>query len=151
MLPMKALRLKFGTLLAADSGSLAPAVNANKIFLINAVFTPNENLIMANLSQATFTGSTPIAGVTGTQPTGVDPTTGDQIITISPPAGGYIWTCTVAPGAPETIYGYGLADSTLTTLLAVDLLVGGPVTIQAINDQIDIGNPTFKMVARPAA
>src|SRR5579864_4470302 len=74
MLPMKALRLKLGVLLAADVPTLAP-VAANKVALVNAAFAPNEALTIASLSFATFTGSAPIAGAAGPQGVGTDPAT----------------------------------------------------------------------------
>lgn len=148
MLPMKALRLQLGDLLAADTTTLAPATNANKIALVNASFTPNENLAIGDLSFATFTGSTPKAGAAGTQGVGNDPTTGDQIITILTPVGGWRWTCTSAPTAPETIYGYALTDNAGATLLGVAALPA-PVSIALVGDQIDLGAVEMTFVLQP--
>lgn len=148
MLPVKSVREAAGTLLAADTTTLAPAVNANKIALIAAPFTPDENLTLAGLTLATFTGSAPKTGATGAQPTGNDPLTGEQVISISPPVGGYIFKCTVAPGVPETIYGYCLTDNAGATLLAMALLPQ-PITIAAVNDQVDCEVPELRFVTRP--
>lgn len=148
MLPMKAIRLALGEALAADDTSLAPATDANKIALIAADFVLDESLVIGDLTLATFNGSTPLAGATGTQLAGIDPLTGEQIITIKEPAGGYRWECAVAPGAPETIYGFALIDNAGTGLLAVELLPE-PITIAAVGDQIDIGNATLRMVLAP--
>lgn len=148
MLPMKAIRLALGEALAADATSLAPAADANKIALIASDFVLDETLVIGDLTLATFTGSTPLLGAIGTQLAGVDPLTGEQIITIKEPAGGYRWECTAAPGAPETIYGFALVDNAGTGLLAVELLPE-PITIAAVGDQIDIGNATLRMVLAP--
>jgi len=149
MLPMKALRLKLGVLLAADVPTLAP-VAANKVALVNAAFAPNEALTIASLSFATFTGSAPIAGAAGPQGVGTDPATGDQVITILAPAGGWRYVCTVAPGAPETIFGYALTDNAGAVLLGVQLL-DVPVTIHNVNDEVDLGSVPITFVVQPMA
>lgn len=148
LLPTNDVRSQLGTLLAADATTLAPASNANKIALINAPFTPSGNLNISMLSFATFVGSTPLAGATGAQGVGVDPATGQQIITILTPAGGWRWTCTTAPGSPETIYGFALTDHAAATLLGTQLLTT-PEVIQAVGDQIDLGAVDMTLVAQP--
>lgn len=148
MLPMKAVRLQLGELLAADATTLAPAVNANKIALVAAAFTPNENLVAGDLTLATFTGSTPKAGATGAQQAGIDPPTQQQVITNLAPAGGWRWECTAAPASPESIFGFALLDSTLATLLGVALLPA-PVAIAAVGDFVDLGAVTLTFVQTP--
>lgn len=147
MLPTRAVRLQLGELLGADATTLAP-VAANKIALIAADFTPDENLVLGDLTLATFTGSAPKAGATGAQGVGIDPLTGDQVITILPPAGGYLFECTVAPGAPETIFGYALVDNAAAVLLGV-VKFPDAFTIENVGDQVDCGNPTMRLVAQP--
>lgn len=148
MLPMKAVRIQLGDLLAADATTLAPAVDANKIFLIKSDFVLGENLTIDNVTAATFTGSTPKAGATGSQQTGIDPATQNQVITILAPAGGYRWECTAAPAEPETIFGYGLANSDLDTLLGLQKLIP-PVNIVNVGDYIDVGAVEMDFVAQP--
>lgn len=148
LLPTFAVRKQLGTLLAADTTTLAPATNANAIALINAAFTPNENLLIGSLSFATFVGSTPIDGATGAQGVGIDPATGEQIVTILAPAGGWRWTCTTAPITPETIYGYALTDHAGATLLGTALLTT-PITISEVGDVIDLGAVEITFVAQP--
>ncbi len=148
MLPVKTIRLQMGELLAADSTYLAPAVNGNKVSLIAAPFTPDENLVLGNLTLATFTGSAAKVAGTGTQGTGVDPATGEQIITILDPAGGWRWECTAAPGAPETIYGIALTDNGVTVLYGVEPF-DVPVTIAAVGDQVQVGNVKLTVNSSP--
>jgi hypothetical protein len=148
MIPVKSLRLELGTTLAADSATLAPAVNANLISLVVSPFTPNENLAIGTLTLASFTGSTPIAGATGSQPTAIDPFTEQQRIIIKPPVGGYIFTCTVAPSPPQTVYGFILTDHTGATLLAMALLPV-PVTISEIGHFVDCGEVNLIFVPQP--
>ena len=147
MLPMKALRLALGELLAADVATLAP-VAANKIALIMAAFALTENLAIGDLTFATFTGSAPKAGAAGTQQAGVKPLTGDQVVTILAPAGGYRFECTVAPGAPQPIYGFALTDSAGAVLLGAALL-DVPTTITNVGDFIDLGAVEITFVVQP--
>lgn len=148
MLPMLALRLQLGELLAADDTTLAPAGAANKIALIAGPVTPDENLVVGDIDLASFDGSTPIAGATGTQQAGIDPVTGDQIVTIKEPAGGWRWESTGVTNLPQTIYGFALLDATLAELLAIGMLPV-PVTITAAGQEINIGTATFRFVASP--
>jgi hypothetical protein len=148
MLPMRALRLALGELLAANAATLAPAVDANVIALVAAPFTPGENLVAADLTYATFTGSAPLEGATGSQQAGVDPVTSEQKITILAPAGGWRWECTVAPVAPETIYGYALLNDDSTELLGVEVFAN-PIPIAAVSDFVDLGAVTITFVLQP--
>src|SRR5882724_3183489 len=91
MLPMRLIRLLIGSLLATDADSLAPAALGNKVALIKAAFSPDENMEVGDLVLADFDGSTPLVAGPGDQQVGNDPATGDQIITILEPAGGWRW------------------------------------------------------------
>lgn len=150
MLPMKPLRLALGTLLAAQSTTLAPAVDANKIALVKNDVTPVETLAIGDLELANFTGSTPIAGSTGAQQTGIDPITGQQRITIKDPVGGYRWVTGDAVGLPQTIFGYALINNAGDTLLGYGLLPEA-VELQAAGEEINLGSVTMTFVAEPLA
>lgn len=147
MLPIKAVRLALGDLLAADVGTLAP-VAANKIALVADSFVEDENVTLGSLTFATFTGSTPKAGAAGAQQVGIDPATLDQIITNLAPAGGWRWECTGAPASPETIWGYALTDNAGAVLLGIELLPT-PIVITNVGDFIDLGSVTLRFVSQP--
>jgi len=148
MLPMKPLRLALGTLLAADPDTLAPASNANKMALIVNSFALTEDLLIGDLTFASFTDSTPIAGATGAQNVGVDPVTGAQVVEIKPPAGGYRWVTGSDVGLPVTVYGYALVDSTLAELFAVGQLPT-PITLTEAGQFIDIDSVIMTFVQTP--
>jgi len=148
MLPMQTVRLQLGELLAADPTTLAPAANANEIALVSAAFTPSENMVIGDLTLASFVGSTPIVGATGAQQAGIDPVTSEQVITILAPAGGWRWECTTAPGTPQTVYGFALTTHLGAVLLAVALLPT-PVVISAVGDFVDLGAITMRIVLQP--
>ena len=147
MLPMKDVRLALGELLAADVATLAP-VAANKIALVLDAFALTENLVIGDLVLASFTGSTPKAGAAGTQQAGINPITGDQVITILAPAGGWRWECTAAPASPQSINGFALIDDAGAVLLGAQLL-DVPVTITDVGDFIDLGAVTMMFVVQP--
>lgn len=147
MLPIHAIRLDLGSLLAADVAVLAP-VSANKIALVMGAFVPDENLVLSGLTLATFTGSTPLAGVSGAQEVGVDPVTGQQVITINTPAGGWRWITGDAVNLPQTIYGYALVDNAAAVLLGMDLLVT-PVSLTGAGQVVDLGTVNLSIVLQP--
>jgi len=147
MLPVKALRIALGELLAADPDTLG-AATANKIALVIAPFTPSENLTLLDLTLATFTGSTPKAGVADEQEAGIDPVTGEQKVTILAPLGGWRWECTGAPAEAETVYGFALVDNAAAALLGTDTLVD-PVEIASVGDFVDLGKVEVGFVLQP--
>lgn len=150
MLPMKALRLKFGELLAADTTTLAQAADANVVVLIQEDFNLNENLTVGALVPADFTGSTPLAGGLGTQLVGIDPLTGEQVITLEDPAGGWRWECTAAPAEPQTIFGYALMNEAMDAIWGAAKLPD-PITIVDAGHEITIGSVQIRMVTQPAS
>ena len=148
LLPVKSVRLQLGALLAADPTTLAPAGPGNKIALISVNFVPTENLVLAGLTLANFTGSTPIVAAGGAQQVGLDPTTGQQVITMSPPAGGWRWITGNAVNLPEVIYGFALLDNAMVTLLGVQLLTT-PVQLTAAGQEINLGDVQIHLVLTP--
>lgn len=148
LLPMVAVRKQIGSLLAADPTTLAPAGSANKIALIMAPFTLTEDLVVGDLTLATFATSTPIAGATGAQGVSLDPATGDQVITVLDPVGGYRYVVTATTNLPQAIYGCALLDTTLANLLAVALFAT-PVNLTTVGQAIDLGPLVIDLLQNP--
>jgi len=146
MFATKALRQQAMKLLAADATTLAPAADANVIALVMNEIAPGEALTFADLVLATFDGSTPIAVGLGTQPTGENPFTAAEVISLKQPVGGFRWETTGVTNLPQTIYGYVLLNDALDTLLASDLL-DTPVTLTAVDQVIDIGAAEMQLPA----
>lgn len=144
MIGTNALNLAMMTALAADATSLAPASDANKVALVTNPWSPTPASVKADVTLASGNGLDPLAGATGAQETAVDPTTGDLVITITEPAGGYNWVSSGSITSPITIYGFVLLDSTLATYLGGQLL-STPIVISAPGQLIDIGNATFRL------
>ena len=140
--------MALGTTLAADPTTLAPAGAGNKVSLVKAPFTPNENHVVADFTLADFTGSAALVAGNGAQPVGNDPLTAQQEIDIKEPAGGWRWQCTVAPTPAQTIYGYILTDNAGAVLLGMGLL-DVPITVTAIGDFVEIGSIKLIFVLQP--
>jgi hypothetical protein len=146
MIPTLAIRDQAMKLLAADTTTLAPAMNAIYMALVKAPLVPTEQLTFADITLATFDGSTPIALTVGSQPEGLDPVTTDSVIDLSPPAGGFRWITTGTTDLPQTIYGYVLLDHAKTTLYAAETL-DVPITLTATGQRIDIGDANLNLAA----
>lgn len=134
--PTRALWEASQDLLAADTGTLA-AVTAMKLHLAAADFNPTLDIALGTLVEATFTGSAAKSAGTGTQPTFYDVGGGYRVIEILEPAGGWHWTCTATPAAPETIYGVFLTDNASAVLYGTEKF-DNPITITASGQGIDL-------------
>lgn len=138
MVPTKLVENAMRDALAADAGTLAPPALANRVYLVAAPFVPGRLTDVAGLTLATFAGSGhKVVGV-GTQQAFYDPATDRNIVQLLEPAGGWHWQASLAPAAPEVIYGYVVTDNGATVTLGSDLLPA-PVTIQAVGDAVDVG------------
>jgi hypothetical protein len=147
MLPMKSLRLSLGTALAT-AAPLKQATNANVIRLIAAPFTPSEDLVVGDLTFATFTGSTGLDAELGDQDSGVDPLSGEQRVTIVEPVGGWRWETADAVNLPETIYGFALLTNASAALLAVQAFPS-PIALTEAGQEINIGKADLTIVLSP--
>lgn len=120
---------------AGDTATFSQAVNALHVHLIAADFTPGKTTDFTALTAATFTGSAAKSVELNDQETGKDPLTGRKFIQFIPPVGGWYYECTVAPGAPETIYGYCVTDNANAVTYGSAKLAT-PVTIAAVGDSL---------------
>jgi hypothetical protein len=141
----KALREKAAQLLAADSATLAPASDANKLMLLKAQPAENENVAIGDLSEADFDGSAALLCGTGTQPEGLDPNSADAVISIKPPAGGFRWETTGGTNLPQTIYGVALVNNDKSVLFGVQRIT--PVTLTATNQVVEVGPIQIRQMA----
>jgi hypothetical protein len=149
MQPTTLLANKVGALMSADTTTLA-AATAPKVHLASAAFTPSLGLLVGGLTEATFTGYAALAaGATGTQINYLDPVTGNQIVEIKAPLGGWIYNCTGSTGLPMTIYGYYLTDNTSANLYASALLPGGAITLTASGQSVELANARFTFPPSP--
>ena len=144
---MIALRLSLGTLFADDVTFLA-AAGGNKVVLLKADFTPDENLTFADITVADFDGYAAKTPTAGAQQVGTDPLTQEQLVTLVEPVGGWRWATTGLTNLPQTIYGYALLDTTGAILYAIEHLAT-PLNLQAIGNEVNLGSVNFRMVQQP--
>src|SRR5260370_33592766 len=102
MVPGQTLLSRLGTLLAADTGTLASATLAVKVHLASATFNPSLGLLVGSFTEATFAGYAAITGTVGAQQLFTDPLTAQQTIQLAAPAGGWQWATTTAGAPPPT-------------------------------------------------
>jgi hypothetical protein len=149
MLPMLAVRLQLGNLLAADTTTLAPAINANEVALIVAPFTPGENLTIGSLTLGSTNGLTPIACAIGPQEVAIDAVSGNQQITVVVGGGhGWRWVSSGTFTSPITVYGFALVTNLAVDLLAVEALAT-PIVINAAGYSIDLDPILLTFVVQP--
>ena len=143
--------MKLGEYLATEL-PLAAVGATNKIALVINDFTPDEDLTWADFTLADFDGSAALASPLGAQQFATDPLTGEQMVTMIEPAGGWRWETTGLTNLPQTVYGYILID----TLAAPDELLGitkldTPIPLTVIGQEINIGAAQFRFSQEPIA
>jgi hypothetical protein len=137
MQPSQLLLNRLGALLAGDTTTIAPAAGGVKVHLAQNAFTPSLSLALASLTEATFTGYAALLGAVGGQQNFADPTTGNGIVQIVEPLGGWHWATTGTTSLPQTIYGYYMTDNGVANLYAAALF-SSPITLTASGQGIDI-------------
>jgi hypothetical protein len=148
MQPSSVLANSASTLVAADVANLA-AATATKLHLAIAAFVPSLALTMVSFTEATFTGYAPLAaGATGAQTQYFDPATGNSIVEVKAPAGGWFWKCTGGAGLPQTVYGSYLSDNGSANLLGSQLLAN-PITVTASGQGLEVPNVRFNFPPSP--
>jgi hypothetical protein len=131
---------RLGTLLGADTVTLAPAALAVHVHLVIAPFTPGLDTDIAALTLATFTGSAPKDAGVGPQTVYVDPTTGNQRVQLIEPLGGWNWICTADPAAEEPVYGYVVTDNADSVTFGSGLVANAPVVIDEAGQGVNVGS-----------
>jgi len=147
MVPTKATRLLLGEDLAAD-GTTFPVASPCKVILFMNDLAIDENTVLADLTKATFDGYADKAAGASPFAVGIDPVTGDQIITINEPAGGWRWETTGVTNLPQTIYGFALANAAVNLIHGAQLL-DNPVPLSASGEEVNLGSVTFRLVQQP--
>lgn len=140
------LRKAMAEKLAADTATLAQAADANLVALVKVGFASNENTVVGDLTDADFDGYAAIEAELNAQQCGIDPLTGDSLITIIPPVGGWHWECSGLNNAPQTIYGVKLTNNDGTVLYGTYILAD-PITINAVGQTINLPALTFRLPA----
>lgn len=134
---------RLSILLAADVNTLAPAANPPKLKLSKGPFTPNQGNVPLDFTEADFAGYAAIPTLVNAQNYGIDPLTGERLVEMKIPVGGWRFTCTGLANTPQQIFGAYLINDAGTTVYG-SVLFDGPVTIDTIAQIIDLDAITFR-------
>jgi len=149
MYPMRLLSDEIGELLAVNPPLFQAVTAQNLIRLIIAPFALEQGLVPADLTFADFDGSTAknIIGDVDMQ-VGIDPITGEQIITIPEPVGGWRWEVTGVTNLPQTVYGYALLTLASADVIAVAQLPV-PIPLTIVGHEVNLGTVEFRVNVVP--
>lgn len=142
MQPVTALWKSQADLMAADATKLAIATFLKLKLAVNN-FVPSLGRVLADFTEATFTGYAAKTTTSAVHAVSYDALTGLYTITIAEPAGGWFWESAAVIGAPETVYGAYLVDAATELVLFGSQLLPVPVTIDAADQSISLQNVTF--------
>lgn len=145
MQPSLAIFEKGMQLLGSDTATLAPAALALKVILVKANFSLSTARILADLTEADFTGYAAIAAALAALPESLDPASQDSLLFVGPPAGGFRWE-TTGTTILNTIYGYALVDNG-KTLLYGSALFDDPIVLSGTNQAIALPPIGFRLRA----
>jgi len=148
MVPDSELEVAFTEVLALNtSAGLSVAL---KVVPIGISFTPGEDmdsLTPSDVPATTIAGGIAIAAAART-PTR-DPATGDYVVSIPPPAGGFQEESGLSGSYPATIYGFVLVQTSGGTFTIPDDIIASkafttPITLTAGGQLIEYGSVDFR-------
>jgi hypothetical protein len=143
--PTQVIMTALSTLLGADAGTLAQAL---VVGLIKHAFVPTLAPVLLAADEADFDGYAPIAVGAATRPTAFDPATGDRMLDIPPPAGGYRWETTGATNLAQTIYGWYVGDDVIGTGVIFETgLFDAPIILNGIDQLVEVPQILIRMLA----
>jgi len=115
-----------------------------KVVPLKQPYTPGPDLTFAGITVANFTGSTALTQ--DDEPTYyIDPGTGDLIVNLVEPAGGWQWVTSDTVNLPQVIHGYALLNAAGNAVVAVTEPLADPITLDGALQGIDAGPLTFRI------
>lgn len=111
---------------------------------LKAPYTPSLDMVIGDVTLANFVTSTNLTQSAQAN-VSIDPATGDRILVLKPPAGGWVWYVTAGTNLPQTIYGFILMNAALSGLVAVSEPLETPVELTAIGQYVDAGELSFRI------
>jgi len=146
MIPSRFLLANLFTAMAAETVSLNLAANFSKIALILNDFSPSDSLNILDLTLGAADGLAPKLLTTGAQESSEDPLTGDRLVELKAPAGGWRFEATGDFDPPKVVYGYCLVNNDADIVLAVHKFEE-EITLTLSGQAIDLGNVNFRLPA----
>jgi len=138
MQPTQTLLSTLAELLAGDVAYLAAAA-AKHVHWIKDVFTPDLTTDFTALVEADFDGYVALNAAAGAQQAFTDPITGQRVVQLIEPLGGWHSETTGVTNLPQTIYGYAVTDLADAVTLGSALL-DTPVTLSGVGEAVDVSN-----------
>ncbi len=137
MLPTKVLEAAIAAAIGADVTTLAEATPFVEVQLYKAAFTPGPDLVPGSVTEADFDGYGAKHAASAATQVFTDPATGEKLIQVREPAGGWHWETSGITHLPMTIYGYGLAKSDGSALYATATF-DTPIVLNGSGQGIDV-------------
>lgn len=147
MKPQPNLLARIGKTLVADTAGLGLAATPFKVLLVNVDFDEDDDLDPSAMVAAIATTnglSTIIPLEVGSQLESIDPATGDIIVTLKTPLGGWRWESTATPGTPETVYGLVVVNEDEDKVYGSKKL-SEQFVCNANNQAVDFGTLSFRI------
>lgn len=143
MIATKAIEDALANRLATDTATLAVATFL-QVALVAAPFTPGPGLTAAALTLAAAAGMGEKVTTSATILVSRDPLTGDYLITIPEPAGGWLYISSGA-GLPETYYGFACLDDADPTKLYGAEVFPAPILVNVAGQSVDLATVQFRL------
>jgi len=144
MLPTLTLLERMADLIGADTVTLAAPTPFVEIHLSQTAFVPSPDLVMADITEATFDGYAPLNAASAATQVFSDPATGDIMIQVREPAGGWNFQTTGTTDLPQTIFGFVLTDAAGAVVHGSELL-DTPITLDGSGQGFDIPNVNYRL------
>jgi len=144
VIPSKFTRLTIGASLAAHT-VVFPVAGSEIMLFVNNI-TPTENTVIGDLTEATFDGYARLDAEAPPMASALDPTTGDQRVTVNEPAGGWRWETSGLTDLPQTIYGFALISGGV--LRGIEMLPV-PLVLEEADQEVNLGTVRFTIVQTP--
>jgi hypothetical protein len=141
-----ALQASLLTSLSEDA-KIGDAINPSHVTLTTVDFEEDDPaLVFEDMTPPVTNGiSTGKSAVAGPALSAIDPETGDFLLSLNSPAGGFRWETTAVPAAPESIKGYIVHDNDDNILWAKKF--PNPIVIVAKDQAIVIAAPMIRVKA----
>jgi len=143
MIPTTLLANRLSKVVAADATTLALPAGC-VVVPLSADFSPSPNLVPASVTKAPIVPFFPKVPTPGTQFDSVDPVTGELVIQMIEPVGGWHWNTGVGFAGPVTIYGIGLFNDNYTLLFGT-AKYATPIVLTGDNQNLDWPNVEFRI------
>lgn len=144
MTPSRGFLASIATVVGASAAFLAELTPFVLVTLLKASFTPSLDLDPATVTPADFTGATAKHAASASTQVFLDSATGEYVMQVNEPAGGWHWQATNSTNLPQVIYGYMVTDSAGAVLIGSELF-DTPKSIGLVGHGVDIGNVRFKL------